>query len=128
MKSLEDLERAFQIGLLEWEENIVKKQAQKMSMKIVREVRRKTNAPTGNLRRRWFGRVEKQKGQIIIYICNDTEYASWVNDGHRIVRGGKTIGMAKGRHMLENGIEIYKKTYLKEDIEEMLDKLRGAMK
>ena len=58
MKSLEDLERAFERGLNAWESGIVGQQANRMGSKVVREIKRKTPVDTGNLRRRWRWEVE----------------------------------------------------------------------
>lgn len=128
MKSLEDLEDAFESGLMAWEEEIVRKRAAAMGMKIIREIKRLTPHITGNLKRRWFFRVEVQDGELVIWVSNDAEYAAPVNYGHRIVRGGKTVGKTTGKHMLEKGIQTYQDTYLQEDVEVMLNDLKGGMK
>lgn len=129
MKSLEDLERAFDRGLNAWETEIVRKKAAQMGMKCVREVKRKTPVITGNLRRRWTSRVEAQKNDTRIILENDAEYAAPVNDGHRIVNGaGETIGYKEGRHMLEKGIAAYKDHYMADDLEDMIRQLREGMK
>lgn len=127
MKTLEDLEDAFESGFMAWEEEIVKKRAAIMGMKIIREIKRLTPHITGNLKRRWFFQVEMD-GEVVIWISNDAEYAAPVNDGHRIVRGGRTVGKTTGRHMLEKGIQTYQDTYMQEDVEAMLNDLKGAMK
>lgn len=128
MKSLEDLEDAFESGLMAWEEEIVKKRAAAMGMKIIREIKKLTPHITGNLKRRWFFRVEEKDGKLVIWVSNDAEYAAPVNYGHRIVRGGKTVGKTTGKHMLEKGIQTYQDTYMQEDVEAMLNDLKGAMK
>lgn len=128
MKSLEDLEDAFESGLRAWEEEIVKKRAAAMGMKIIREIKMLTKVITGNLRRRWFFTVEVRDGEIVIWISNDAEYAAPVNYGHRIVRGGKTVGKTQGKFMLEEGIQTYQDTYMQQDVEDMLNDLKGAMK
>lgn len=128
MKSLEDLEYAFESGLMAWEEEIVRKRAAAMGMKIIREIKRLTPHITGNLKRRWFFRVEVQDGELVIWVSNDAEYAAPVNYGHRIVRGGKTVGKTQGKHMLEKGIQTYQDIYMQEDVEAMLNDLKGAMK
>lgn len=127
MKTLEDLERAFECGLNAWENGVVKKQASVMGHKIVREVKRKTPHITGNLRRRWFVKVEERNGEVVIVISNDADYAAAVNNGHRIVRAKKTVGYVKGRHMLEEGMQTYQDTYLEQDVKEMLKMLNGSM-
>ncbi|MCX4273958.1 MAG: HK97 gp10 family phage protein [Acetatifactor sp.] len=128
MKSLEDLERAFDRGLNAWEQEIVAEHAEKMGQKIVREVKRETKVVTGNLRRRWDSRAEKRSDGADIILENDAEYAAPVNDGHRIVRGGKTVGMVEGRHMLEKGIANYQNVYLKDDLQGMVDELGKRMR
>lgn len=127
MKSLEDLEAALECGLTVWETDIVIKNANRMGQKIVREVKRTTPVDTGNLRRRWFCRVDNKKGQLTIWIGNDADYAAPVNNGHRIVRAKKTVGFVKGRYMLEKGIKTYQVTYLRQDVEDMLAELRKAL-
>lgn len=128
MKSLEDLERAFDRGLNAWESGIVAAQAEKMGKKVVREVKRETKVVTGNLRRRWDSQVEKEDGGVNIIIKNDAEYAEPVNNGHRVVRGGKTVGYAEGRHMLEKGIAAYQNVYLKDDLQGMVEELGKKMR
>lgn len=128
MKSLEDLERAFDRGLNAWESSIAEKNAKKMGQKCVREIKRLTPVNTGNLRRRWCYEVKKQDGDLQIIIENDADYAPLVNNGHRIVRGGKTSGFKEGRHMLEEGIAVYQEHYMKDDLQGMADDLSKAMK
>ncbi len=128
MKSLEDLERAFDRGLNAWEQDIVVKQAEKMGKRVVAEVKRETKVRTGNLRRRWDSRAEKRSDGADIIITNDADYAAAVNDGHRIVSHGQTVGYKEGRHMLETGIAHYQQTYLKDDLQEMADMLGKKMR
>lgn len=128
MKSLEDLERAFERGLNTWESSIVEKKAKQMGAKCVREVKRLTPIISGTLRRRWRNEVKKQDGDLQIIIENDADYAPFVNNGHRIVRGGKTVGFKEGKHMLEEGIIAYQDHYMKDDLQEMVDNLHKAMK
>lgn len=128
MKSLEDLERAFDRGLDAWQSEIVTEHAKRMGEKIVGEVKRETKVISGNLRRRWDSRVEGRSDGADIIIENDAEYAEPVNNGHRVVRGGKTVGYAEGRHMLEKGISAYQNVYLKDDLQGMVDDLGKKMR
>ena len=128
MKSLEELERAFDRGMRAWEQEIVLPKAHQMRQKVIREVKRETPVDTGNLRRRWSGRTKPGRGDIKIIISNDADYAAAVNDGHRIVSHGRTVGKKDGRHMLEKGIAAYKNQYLQEDLEEMAERLGKAMR
>lgn len=128
MKSLEDLERAFDRGLNTWEQDIVVSHAEKMAQKVVREVKRETKVRTGNLRRRWDSRVEKKSDGADIILTNDADYAAPVNNGHRIVSHGRTIGYKEGRHMLETGIAAYQNVYMKDDLQAMVDDLGKKMR
>lgn len=128
MKSLEDLERAFERGLVRWESEIVVGNAKVMGTKAVREIKRKTPLKTGNLRRRWDSRVAQGENDVSIYLTNDADYAPHVNDGHRIVAGGKTVGYKEGHHMLEKGIASYQDNYMQEDLQKMVDDLGKAMR
>ncbi|MCM1121827.1 MAG: HK97 gp10 family phage protein [Eubacterium sp.] len=127
MKSLEDLEKAFDRGLDAWEQDIVEEHAKKMAKKVVREVKRKTPIQSGNLRRRWDGRAEKRSDGADIILTNDADYAAPVNNGHRIVNRGETIGYKEGHHMLEKGIAAYQNTYMKDDLQDMVDELGKRM-
>lgn len=128
MKSVEDLERAFDRGLAEWEKRIALEHAEKIGKKCVREIKRKTPIKTGNLRRRWDSHAEKCSNDVEIYLTNDADYAAYVNDGHRKVQGGRTTGFVEGHHMLEKGVASYKDHYLQEDLQGMVDDLGKAMK
>lgn len=128
MRSLEDLERAFDRGLNSWEKDIVKEHAAKMGKKIVAEVKRKSPVQTGNLRRRWDSRAEKKSDGADIIITNDADYAAPVNNGHRIVSNGRTVGYKEGRHMLETGIANYQNTYMKDDLQGMVEDLGKRMR
>ncbi len=128
MKSLADLERIFERGLNAWESSIAEKQAARMGQKCVREVKRLTKVKTGNLRRKWRSEVKKQNDDLQIMIENDADYAPYVNNGHRIVTGGRTTGFKEGYHMLEKGIAAYQDTYMEDDLQEMAEELQKAMK
>lgn len=128
MKSLEDLERAFDRGLNAWEQDIVVSHAERMAQKAVREVKRETKVRTGNLRRRWDGHAEKRSDGADIILTNDAEYAAPVNNGHRIVSHGRTVGYKEGRHMLEKGIAAYQNVYMKDDLQAMVDDLGKKMR
>ena len=127
MRSLEDLERAFDRGLNAWESGKVLTVAGRMGQKCVREVKRKTPVITGNLRRRWRSSAEKRGNDVVVILENDADYAEAVNNGHRIVSHGKTVGKTDGRHMLGQGIAAYRDTYMADDLQEMVDVLKKGM-
>lgn len=128
MKSMVELEAALEMGLSAWENSIVEKHAARMGQRVVKEIKRLTPVKTGNLRRRWVAKVDRENKTIIIRIANDAEYAAAVNNGHRVVRAKKTVGYTNGKYMLEKGIQTYKVTYMKQDVENMLEDLRKAFR
>ena len=59
---------------------------------------------TGHLRRNWRGNVDSEPGKTTITLTNPVFYASYMNDGHRIVtRSGHVVGWYEGFHMVEKG-------------------------
>lgn len=72
--------------------------------------------------------MEKAEGGVNIIVENDAEYAEPVNNGHRVVLGGRTVGYAEGRHMLEKGIAAYQNVYMKDDLQAMADELGKKMR
>ena len=59
----------------------------------------------GFMRKSWRALpAQKSKGGATKVMVNTAEYASWVNDGHRLVQGGKMKGWVKGQFMLEKSI------------------------
>lgn len=126
MKSFEDLEGIFEKGLNAWQEQIFEQEAKKIGMNAIGVIKPLTPVNTDLLRRRWATKVEKENGQVVIWILNNTHYAAAVNYGHRIVRGGKTYGKTKGRYMLETGLNLYRQNQLEPDIRSMLGRLQEA--
>jgi len=58
----------------------------------------------GTLRRGWYRVSAKKYGKAWAGAwANNVSYAGYVNDGHRVVRNGETIGYVEGRFMLEIG-------------------------
>ena len=62
----------------------------------------KTGKQGGTLKRGWKVESYTNTGGVYqIKVVNNTNYASWVEDGHRIVRNGATIGAVPGLFMLK---------------------------
>lgn len=71
----------------------------------------KTPVDTGTLRNAW----QRQNGgsfKQIIY--NNTSYAAHVEWGHRVVRGKKTVGFARGRKMLHKAMNRTKLSFYRD--------------
>lgn len=110
-------------GFKEWrnELNRTKKGMDKVGEKVLtdaslillRVAKKNTRVDTGHLRGSWFvSRSTYANGSISREVYNDAEYALYVNNGHRIVKGkGEnkvTVGLVKGDFMLESGIRAAK--------------------
>lgn len=64
---------------------------------LLGQVKRNTPVDSGSLRNAWL-REKKGKFKQIIY--NNTTYAPYIEDGHRIIRNKRILGVVKGRFML----------------------------
>lgn len=70
------------------------------------KVKKKTPTDSGTLKRGWSASNLKSYGGVfLIDIYNNTEYAPFIENGHRIVRGGKTVGYTPGVFMLKETID-----------------------
>lgn len=73
--------------------------------KTVRRLKEDTPVNTGFMRRSWKADPAVQYGnKTEKVIVNTADYASYVNDGHRIVRNGATVGFVEGHFMLERAL------------------------
>lgn len=78
-----------------------------LAARLLRKVKKRTHPVTGNLTRNWqVGNVIKNGNTYTIEIINSTEYAEYVEYGHRQVVVNKktgekrTVGWTKGKFML----------------------------
>ena len=105
------------IGMLDDMESDFVKELQKLvekhGGKLLRNTKMKTPVDTGQLRRSW----ELEKGDLYVKLMNRTEYAQFIEYGHR-TRGGKSY--VEGVYMLKTSFEKTKK-----DFENDLEKLFG---
>ena len=77
------------------------KVAKRIALLAIRKVKKMTPVDTGDLRQNWKFDVVKRGDTYTIFIFNDLEYASFVEDGHRIVVAGQTVGWVEGKFMLK---------------------------
>lgn len=83
--------------------------------RVFRATVKNTPVDTGWLRESWNIDDVKKKGSVYeIEISNDAEYASYVEYGHRIVRGGNTLGWKDGIFML---------TISEKNLEKVMDRI-----
>lgn len=77
------------------------KVAKRIAQLAIRKVKKMSPVDTGDLRNNWKFHIVKRGDTYTILIYNQLEYASFVENGHRIVRFGKTVGWVEGRFMLK---------------------------
>lgn len=68
-----------------------------------------TNVVTGFMRKSWRSApaVKRKAGGVTKSLVNTAKYASFVNDGHRIVnKFDETIGLVKGQFILERAVKL----------------------
>jgi hypothetical protein len=102
--------------------------AGKVSRASLKQVKSLTPVDTGNLKRRWRATINRQGDTTVIEIYNTAKYAAFVEEGHRIVRGGKTYGFKKGVHMLQSTTEKMEKEVIPEAerlMQEAIEKIFG---
>lgn len=80
---------------------IHKKVAERVAQLAIRKVKMLTPVDTGDLRNNWKYHVMKQGDTYKITIYNQVEYANFVENGHRIVIAGRTVGFVDGQFMLQ---------------------------
>lgn len=105
--------------------------------RLLRKVIKRTPSDTGNLRRNWtVSDVRKNGGNYEIEVSNSTEYASYVEFGHRQTPGrfvpaiGKRLkkSWVKGKFMLtisESELQKQAPAVIEKKITEWLKKLGG---
>lgn len=81
----------------------------KVGLKFVRQVKGATPVLSGNLRRNWYVKdAVKGGGSWSIEVANNTEYAEYVNNGHRIInRSGKQVGVFVGYRFMEKTADAF---------------------
>ena len=108
-----------------------------LAARLLRKVIKRTPSDTGNLRRNWtVSDVRKNSGNYEIEVSNSTEYASYVEFGHRQTPGrfvpaiGKRLkkSWVKGKFMLtisEDELKRQALAVIEKKITEWLKKLGG---
>jgi hypothetical protein len=70
-----------------------------MAYRADRKIKKRTPVDKGELRRNWqVGNIEKQGGAYVVEIFNNTDYASYVEHGHRT--GKELTEWVEGRFMM----------------------------
>ncbi|MFW5436248.1 HK97 gp10 family phage protein [Paenibacillus apiarius] len=72
-----------------------------MGSRALAKTKKRTPVDLGLLRSGWrLSKVERAGNKWKVTLFNNTEYALYIEYGHRLVIGGKTKGRVKGRFMM----------------------------
>lgn len=127
MKDFSYLEDVFNSGFDNFRNKILKKGLNKIGNNALAYIKPLTPVDTGLLRRRWVASVKGDVGEMNVELSNNTEYAAAVNYGRRLTKNKKTVGKTRGAYMLEKGLNNYKASSLKPDIDALLEELRQSL-
>lgn len=96
-------------------EALMKQFAYQEGEAIVGKIKDVTPVDTGLLRVSWHSVVQSPSlGVYKVTINNNVKYASYVENGHRIVnKKGQTVGWCNGRFMMRRGINFYVNNLMK---------------
>lgn len=83
-------------------ENVCKQIAQSAGRSLLKKTIEKTPVKTGNLRRNWSSKNKKLPDGYKIIVFNQTEYAPYVEYGHRTKQNTRFV---QGRFMLTKSTE-----------------------
>lgn len=75
--------------------------AKRVAQLAIRRVKKMTPVDSGDLRNNWKYHIVKKGDTYTILIYNQLNYASYIEEGHRIVVHGVTIGWVEGKFMLK---------------------------
>jgi hypothetical protein len=99
-----------------------------MAYRAERKIKKRTPVDTGELRRNWtVGRVERQGDNYLVQIFNNTDYASFVEYGHRT--GADLTGWVEGRFMATISMKDMERDlprYLEKRQLELLDQIMNG--
>lgn len=108
-------------GFNKHKDDIIKKVMVDLAVRVISRAKRITPVDTGVLRRSFEnGEVSYSDGCYSIDVKNSAEYALFVEEGHRIVSNGVTVGWKSGVFMLkiaESKVKSEMDAYVKRAIE-----------
>jgi hypothetical protein len=105
---------------------IIEKHMRDIAGMAVNQVKKNTYVVSGKLRRSWSASGVKTAGNAVtVDIFNNVEYAPFIEFGHRVVRGGRTVGYVAGQFMLKNTIESLEAKFNREAQATLDEMMRG---
>lgn len=127
LKGLKDLENKLKASDKTIDE-LMSKVLYDIAARVVKNAKNLSPTDTGLLRRSFFSNFRKDEdGSYVCEIYNNTTYARFVENGHRIVNGnGITVGWVDGVFMLKIAEERAKKE-LDKYIKSTVDRYIGGL-
>lgn len=102
--------------------------AKELAKHLLRVVKLRTPIDTGYLVNHWTtGDVEINGDVVSIKVANPTEYASYVEHGHRIMKGGQQVGFVPGQHFLDISVQEIQEIAPEVLEDKILDFLKGIV-
>jgi len=99
-----------------------------MAMRAMRKIKKRTPVDTGELRRNWMvGSVVRQGDAYVVEIYNNTDYAVFVEFGHRT--GADLTKWVEGRFMMTISMQEIERElprYLEKRMAELLDNIMNG--
>jgi hypothetical protein len=129
--AIEKVAKAFQAALDERIlERFIREFLLEMAYRADRKIKKRTPVKSGELRRNWqVGRVERQGDAYVVEIFNNTDYASFVEHGHRTGEG--LTEWVEGRFMMTismKEMEVELPRYLRKRQMELLSEIMNGRK
>ena len=117
ISSLKDFKKSLEAFDKDRDE-ILKAAINDISNRTLRLAMKRTPVDTGFLREGWYlGPIKRNGNSYEVEVENNTEYAEYVEYGHRQVINGVTLGWTKGQFMLTISINL-----IEEEIENIVNR------
>lgn len=89
---------------------------------LVSTIKNVTPVGAGKLRTNWHHRVDVYSNVYNVWVINNTEKASFIEKGYRIVnKKGETIGWCQGKFHMRIGMRFYKDNLMEKHIQRYIN-------
>lgn len=102
----------------------LKKEANKLKKRVVSKAKGRVKKQSGSYLKSWkSGRVYKYlNNEMAVRVYSSSRKAHLIEDGHRIVRGGKEVGFVRGKYVLKDATKDFERQYY-DDINKFIDEV-----
>lgn len=125
---LEELDRKFKEITDKFPEarrGLVEKSGVKMCQKVINNINSTVGEKTGNLKKGVTSAIGSGGGYAAIRPNNKiAPHTHLIENGHKVIRGGKIVGWVPGKHMYRNALNQLSGELL-QDAEKMINELAG---